>query len=222
MSSIACAKKSMSVARQRVDDWAGLSSVLVAAVAMVAWLGASMAAANDWKTAEIVRTYAISGRTGAELYASIGRNGPKAAGGQRVIAHTSFRLTWTRDYQPRDGSCALVSALPRLTVTYALPRPTTTLAPAVRASWERFIAGVRDHERRHGAMIEDLVRQIETASVGLTVADDPGCTKIRTELTRRLATLSAAHQQRNRDFDRVELSNGGNVQQLILALVNGP
>jgi predicted secreted Zn-dependent protease len=116
----------------------------------------------------------------------------------------------------------LVSARPTLTITYALPRPSTPLPASVRDSWERFVAGVRAHERQHGAMIEDLVRQIETISVGLIVPDDADCRKIRAELQTRLATLSAAHQRRNRDFDQAELSNGGNVQQLILALVNGP
>jgi len=34
------------------------------------------------------------------------------------------------------------------------------------------------------------------------------------------AVIFPAHQQRNRDFDKVELGDGGNVQQLILQLVN--
>ncbi|TGV64099.1 DUF922 domain-containing protein, partial [Mesorhizobium sp. M00.F.Ca.ET.158.01.1.1] len=72
-----------------------------------------------------------------------------------------------------------------------------------------------------GATIVDMVRKIEAVTVGLTVADDPKCSKIRAEMTRRLAALSQAQRQASRDFDRVELGQGGNLQKLILALVNG-
>lgn len=202
--------------------WGAFLSNFAKMTLVVACFAPSAVMAEDWKAVEVIRTYAISGRTGAELYASIGKHGPKATNGQRVIAHTSFKLTWTRDYQPRDRACMLVSAWPKLTITYALPKPSTSLPSGVRGNWERFITGVRAHERQHGAMIVELAQQIETTSVGLTVPDDPDCTKIRTELTRRLAALSAAHQQRNRDFDRAELADGGNVHQSILALVNGP
>jgi len=189
---------------------------------LLAGLAPAIAFAQDWQALNVTKPYAISGRTGAELYASIGQRGPEIKGGQRVIAHTNFKLTWTRDYRNRDGACVLAAARPKLTITYVLPKPSVRLSADVAASWERFIMGLRAHERRHGEMIEDLVRQIEAASIGLTMAGDPDCRKIRVELTRRLAALSAAHQQRNRDFDRAELADGGNVHQLILSLVNGP
>lgn len=67
-----------------------------------------------------------------------------------------------------------------------------------------------------------MVKEIETMSVGLAVADDPECKKIRAELTRRLGEISGRQRQRGRDFDKVEMGDGGNVQQLILKLVNGP
>jgi predicted secreted Zn-dependent protease len=70
-------------------------------------------------------------------------------------------------------------------------------------------------------MIRTLVRDIESATVGMSVADDPKCAKIRDELKQRLTTLFEAYKQRTHEFDRVEMSNGGNVHQLILALVDG-
>ena len=70
-------------------------------------------------------------------------------------------------------------------------------------------------------MIREMVKSIETATVGLSVPDDPKCTKIRAEMTKRLSELSQTQRQRSRDFDRTELSEGGNIHQLILALVNG-
>jgi predicted secreted Zn-dependent protease len=90
----------------------------------------------------------------------------------------------------------------------------------VAAKWQTFIAGVAAHEKVHSGFIRDMVHEIEALSIGFTVADDPDCRKIRVELTRRLGEISARERQRNRDFDKVEMGPGGNVQQLILALVN--
>jgi predicted secreted Zn-dependent protease len=178
-----------------------------------------VAAHADWQAVETTRPYAISGRTTPELYASIGARGPEVGGG-RVIAHTTFKLTWTRNYQPQASSCVLVSAAPKLTIIYTLPKPSSPLPPEVDAKWQTFIAGVAAHEKVHGGFIRDMVHEIEKTSIGFTVANDPDCRKIRIELTKRLGEISARERQRNRDFDKVEMGPGGNIQQLILALVN--
>ncbi|MER9948434.1 DUF922 domain-containing Zn-dependent protease [Mesorhizobium sp. M0047] len=189
-------------------------------LSITALVALPLAAHADWKPVEKVETYAISGQSGPELYRSIGENGPKL-GITRAIAHTNFKLTWTRDYQARAGACVLATARPKLIITYTLPSPSAPLPPAIQKNWEVFIAGVSAHEKVHGAEIVDMVRKIEVATAGLSIADDPKCSKIRTEMTRRLSDLSQAQRQASRDFDRVELGQGGNLQKLILALVNG-
>ena len=188
-----------------------------ALLVLSAWPGAARA---DWRPVERIEPYSISGSTGAELYASIGERGPKAGVG-RVIAFTDFKLTWTRDYREKGGACTLATARPKLIITYRLPKPGSKLPPATASLWKSFIAGVEAHERVHGEMIEDMVREIEAATVGLTVPDDPGCRKIREVMTERLGAISTRQRQKSRDFDRVELSGGGNVHKLILSLVNG-
>jgi predicted secreted Zn-dependent protease len=175
----------------------------------------------EWQAVENVKTYAITGRSGPELYASIGERGPKVGGLLRTIAHTSFKLTWSRKYEARGDACILASAVPKLAITYTLPKPARQLPPSTRMHWETFIDGVKRHELVHGDFIKEMVREIEVASVGLTVPADPQCRKIKTELTRRLGDLSRAQRQKSRDFDKIELSEGGNIHQLILNLVNG-
>jgi predicted secreted Zn-dependent protease len=188
---------------------------------LAAFLTAPVAAQADWKPAEKEAPYAITGTTGPELYASIGERGPKAGIG-RAIAFTDFKLTWTRDYRPQaDGACTLASARPKLVLTYALPRPAGKLAEPVATNWKTFIDGVRRHERMHGEMIVAMVKEIEAFSVGLSAPDDPNCKKIRARLQERLAQISQAQRQKSRDFDRVELSDGGNVHQLILTVFKG-
>lgn len=179
------------------------------------------AAQADWQAVEKVETYAITGSTGAELYASIGERGPVVRDDRRTIAYTNFKLTWSRKYERQGKACVLASARPNLTITYTLPKPKQKLAGRSSALWETFIAGIRDHEKVHGEMIKTLVRNIETATVGMTVADDPNCVRIKEELKSRLTEIFKAHQQKNRDFDKTEMSQGGNIHRLILELVNG-
>ncbi|CDX20347.1 conserved hypothetical protein [Mesorhizobium sp. ORS 3324] len=180
----------------------------------------------DWKPVETVATYAISGQTVEELYVSIGDKGPvigkdSAGNERRAIAHTNFKLTWQRDYQPQGGACVLKTARPKLVITYTLPKPAVKLAPEVRARWDAFAAGLAAHEKVHGAGIVDMVDRIVAFSTGLTVADDPGCTKIRAELTNYLDQLSKAQRQASRDFDKVEFGPGGNLQKLIATFLIG-
>ena len=181
-----------------------------------------MVARAEWQAVEKVQTYAITGTSGAELYFSIGERGPKIGGTRRTIAHTNFTLTWSRKYEARGDVCTLVSARPKLTITYTLPEPTEQLPVSTRKNWDTFIAGMHDHERVHGDIIKDMVKQIEASTVGMSVSDDPSCRKIKTELRKRLSALSLAQRQRSRDFDLIELRDGGNVHQFILNLVNGP
>ena len=175
-----------------------------------------------WQPIEQVQSYSITGDSGVDLYASIGERGPKIGKEVRAIAHTNFKLTWTRKYEPQpNGDCILVSAKPKLIISYVLPKPASTLSPELKRKWDIFIAGVRRHEDVHGVMITDMVKEIERVSVGLTAANDPKCAKIRTDLTAKLGEISKAQRKRSSDFDKVEMSEGGNVHQLILNLVNG-
>lgn len=174
----------------------------------------------DGQIAEKVATYPITGKTGEELYVSIGENGP-TAGGSRAIAHTTFDLKWSRKYEKRGSACVLAAAKPWLTITYTVPKPTTHLPDAVRRRWDTFAAGVLAHEKVHGDTIKAMVRTIEGFSVGFTVENDPNCKIIRQELTKRLKAASDVQRQQGRDFDRDEFRDSGNMHRLILGLVNG-
>ena len=196
------------------------SRILCSLFAAIA-ASAPATALADWKPVEKVEPYSVSGTSGPELYASIGERGPKAGIG-RAIAFTNFKLTWSRDYQPQpDGACTLVSARPKLIISYHLPKSSEKLPEPIATNWKVFIGGVRRHERVHGEMIVAMVKEIETFSVGLSAPDDPNCKKVRARLQERLARISQAQRQKSRDFDKVELSDGGAVHELILNLVNG-
>lgn len=167
-------------------------------------------------------TYGIAGETGPALYAAIGQKGPLIRGGKvRTIAYTDFKLTWQRRYENQGGACVLAAARPHLTIIYRLPKPTTKLSPAVRENWNRFAAGVIAHERQHGDFILEMVRHMVEQTVGLSAANDPDCQKVRSELTRRLGPAFRAKSRKDANFDKVEMSEGGTVRRLVMALVNG-
>lgn len=203
-----------------------LASILVAGPALaqqqsLPFPPAPLPHAEPWQPVEHTKTYTVTGSSGIELYRSIGERGPAA--GVQAIAHTSFKLTWTRDYRPQpDGACMLAVARPKLTITYTLPKAAPDLPAGVREKWQRFITGVEKHERVHGDQIVDMVRGIQAFSLGLRADDDPGCRKVREKLQARLKGFSDERVKQSRDFDKVELTEGGAVHQLILALVNTP
>lgn len=182
---------------------------------------ATASVAADWQPIHRTVTYPVTGRSGITLYESIGHKGPVVGKGIRAIAHTDFRLTWTRKYENRGTACVLASAKPKLIITYTLPKAVEPLPQPTRENWATFVAGITRHERGHGVFIEELARAIEAATVGLTVPDDPRCQKIKTEMTTRLGALSRAERQKSADYDRAEMGDGGTIQQLVLALVNG-
>jgi predicted secreted Zn-dependent protease len=180
----------------------------------------SLAARAEGQVIEQVKTYAITGKSGIELYTSIGQQGPKVGNQLGAIAHTNFKLTWSRKYEPQGGGCTLVSARPKLIITYTLPKPSEDLPAATAKRWEVFIEGIRRHEAVHGAHIREMVKTIEKTTIGVSVAGDPGCRKIREEIKTPLSQASLDQRQKSREFDRIEMSDGGNIHRLILQLVN--
>ena len=189
---------------------------------LLAALFLSTPALADWKPIEKIDTYAVSGATAEQLYLSIGEKGPvvgTAGNARRVIAHTFFKLTWQRDYQPQGSACVLKTARPKLIITYTLPKPAGKLGSALQARWDAFAAGLIAHEKVHGAGIVDMVDKIIAFSTGLTAQNDPGCKKVRAELTQYLDQLSKAQRQGSRDFDRIEFGQDGNMLKLIAAFL---
>lgn len=199
-----------------------MTRILLLATALVAAAMAPVRPALAWEAVEQVKTYPVSGQSGFELYRSVGENGPVISGGRRTIAHTTFKLTWRRDYRERDdGSCVIAANVPKLIITYTLPKPRGKVPPGVATAWKRFQDGLAAHERVHGQHIIEMVQAIEAVSVGLSAPDDPGCHKVRAELQTHLKRLSDEQRARGREFDQVEMGAGGAVEKLVLGLVNG-
>lgn len=197
-----------------------MKSILTLLAALLISSPAAMpASAQDWQAIEHVDHYRVNGTSPMALYQSIGERGPKLSLG-RVIAHTTFKLTWQRDYQQQGQACVLASAKPKLIITYTLPKPAQKLPSDVAAKWKTFYDGIVTHEKLHGQFMKDLTQQIQNVSIGLRDENDPGCKKVRAALQAQLKPISDAHVARHSEYDQVEMSPGGAVHQLILAFLN--
>lgn len=192
----------------------------VATLALV--MASASAFAADWQATERVKAYSIAGNTAMELYESIGASGPQLSDDTRTIAHTTFDLKWTRKYVPDGTTCRVAVNRPStIVITYTLPKPRGKLDPALAARWRVFYDGMAAHERVHGEHIKAMVQRIIDTTVGFEMPDDPGCTRIREAIKVPLKAASDEQRQKSRDFDRLEMSDGGNVHRLILGLLNG-
>lgn len=200
----------------------GPKTGLVRLAAVAAMLLVTLPAEADIRPREVVKTYAISGTTGLELYKSIGERGPRLRGGiTSAIAKTDFDLKWGRDYERDGNDCVLAEVRPFLTITYTLPKPSANLAPDVAARWRIFIEGMRAHESVHGKYVTEMAQEIYDTTLGFRQSNDPGCKKIRQSIQVPLKAAFTRYKARNRAFEQSEMSNGGNIHQLILGLVNG-
>ncbi|WP_245281380.1 DUF922 domain-containing Zn-dependent protease [Rhizobium sp. AAP43] len=195
-----------------------IKQAIISLVAAASLFGSNVSA-QSWEPIEKIEHYSIKGTAPMELYQSIGERGPKLGLG-RVIAHTSFKLTWQRDYQQQGADCVLATAKPKLIITYTLPKPTQKLPSNVQAKWDRFYDGIAAHEKLHGQFMQDLTQQIQDVSIGLSAQNDPGCKKVRAALQAQLKPISDAHGARHSEYDQVEMSPGGAVHQLILTFLN--
>ena len=174
----------------------------------------------DVRAKEVVKTYSISGKTGLELYQSIGARGPRLRGGlSSAIALTEFDLKWGRDYKRDGNDCVLAVVRPFLTITYTLPKPKGKLPPKLAERWRVFIAGIRDHEKVHGQYVAEMAQEIYDTTLGFRQKNDPNCKKIRSGIQAPLKAAFARYKARNSSFEQAEMASGGNIHQLILELV---
>ena len=142
-----------------------------------------------------VRYYDVSGRTPAEIRASLNRsNRVDPHTGARVDAYTAWSLDWRVPYGP-DGRCRLDRAEVTLKVEVGLPRLVRTdrVPPALLERWQRYRAALEAHEGTHArnayqgrkAMLEAIRR---AGAIGADEAADD---------------VMDALRRRNAEYDRL-------------------
>jgi predicted secreted Zn-dependent protease len=98
-----------------------------------------------------IRYYDVSGRTAADIRASLNRLRPAdPATGQRVDGYTSWSLRWYIPGSP-EGPCRLDRAEVTLALAVGLPRLARTdgVPPDVLQQWRRYVTALEAHEAVH-------------------------------------------------------------------------
>lgn len=182
----------------------------------VSWF--SLPALAGVKVVARTETYSIAGTTSDALIDAMDHKGPRHGFTTRSIAQTSYTVDWKIDVKQNGSDCRVVGATGTLNLTYTFPHVTSSLDPALKHNWERFMAGVRKHEQTHGRIARAMVVAASKAAEGVTLAADPSCAKARHEAKRRIDTVYAAYEARQVTFDDREHRPGGPVEHLVAAL----
>lgn len=124
------------------------------------------------------------------------------------------------DWAATAGGCKLKRANALLAVTYRYPRISGAVTPDLKRRWVRFMAGVRAHEETHGEIAQQMVTAAHKAISGLANSKDPNCTKLQSEVRRRVNMVYADYERRQRKFDAKEHHYGGNVDGLVAILTD--
>ncbi|RTL93397.1 MAG: DUF922 domain-containing protein [Hyphomicrobiales bacterium] len=177
------------------------------------------AAAAGTKLTVHVRSYDVAGRTGAELVEAMDGLGPRHGHATRAIAETGYTVHWKLDVTRDDGICRLRQANGTIDLTYTFPRRISPSGPALSKRWERFMAGVRQHEHTHGRIAKQMMRATDTALAGLERPDNWFCTGLRWDARRRIDAIYADYEARQNAFDAREHRDGGHVDRLVHALI---
>lgn len=164
--------------------------------------------------------YSIYGATGAELYASMVKRGPRSGYTAKAIANTHSRFVWNESFKSTGDACR-VMVRPTLTIIYTYPKPENAVSPALKRSWNRFMASVRKHEEKHGRVARTMFESSARSLRQLSTSGDPSCARTRAEFKRRTAEAFRVFEERQKTFDKVEHQYGGNVDRIVKALKAG-
>ena len=193
-----------------------ISVTMLAAACMVSF---AAAAAAGTKLTVHTRTYDVAGKTGAELMEAMDSKGPRHGFTTRAIAETGYTVRWGFDLAREKGVCRIRRADGTIDVTYTFPQLASPVDRPLSRRWGRFMAGVRQHEQTHGRIAMQMMRATEKALTGLELSDNSFCGNVRSEAKRRIDTIYAEYEGRQKAFDAREHRDGGHVDRLVRALI---
>lgn len=170
---------------------------------------------------ERTKYYNVSGKTGAQLFKSISRRGPKVGSSRHAIASMRSDLR-VRNVKPgiRGSRCVIKSADIVLNITYTYPRwnGRKSARPAVRKAWDRFMAKAIQHEKKHGQIARRHARDVDRTLRGLRGRVSRQCADFGRGAERKLQRLAQSAVRRHQRFDRREGSAFSRATRLQRAL----
>lgn len=147
------------------------------------------------------RSYAVFGKTRADLKRDIRRRGPKggSAFGLAVITfYPVFQVAQT------NGVCRVTTAEVGLHVILTEPkwRGSEPARGKVASTWRRFSSYVRKHEAVHARIARDYARRMKSALSKMS--SSRGCADLRQKAQRRIKQLKRRHLAAQEAYDERE------------------
>lgn len=151
--------------------------------------------------------YSVTGTSGAAIFSSIRRRGPRANRAHAIA--TTLTETSITDVQStvRRGRCVLSRFNVRMKITYRLPRWRSARGTnrRLRSAWANFSRQVKRHEDRHGAISKRYARDLNRALRRLSIRARGGnCNRFPAKVRATFDTLTRTMNRRHASFDRRE------------------
>lgn len=143
--------------------------------------------------------YAIEGTSRADLSAALRTRGPNLRG-RRFFGMTEWEVS--AGYRPVEegGACRIDGLTVEVAITTHLPRWNRSVAvPAsLRASWERFLHALDQHEHGHRVLAEEAGEAIRHRLLATTA---PACDGLDLAAQRAMAAVMQEYEARNHAYD---------------------
>ena len=155
--------------------------------------------------------YSLTGSVGKEIYAQIGRKGPKLSG-QRD--HKVATTTMSFDIRNVDGGirgarCVITKVDVHVSIVYRIPKWTGRGSAAVRKAWQAFEAHIWRHERRHKDIAVEYANRLDRGIRGLTGDARKDCAGMEAAAKRLSDKSIAWHRRKQNAFDASWFGDGG-------------
>jgi len=169
---------------------------------------------------EYTKTYGVSGKTGKEVHAKLGRSGPWKMRRKHAIAATQRVLDFNQiKFASRGNKCVIVKMDIHLSLTYYYPRWTNKKYASKKAQklWNRFLVELVRHEKVHGKLFKATARQIDKELKKISKKTFKNCRTMSSVVKSSLTKTFKKGRAKHSAFDRREKRPTANVRKLEMA-----
>lgn len=149
-----------------------------------------------------VEYYDIKGWDAALIHQEMDAKGPvDRNSGNRVWAHTHWRIKWKFDYLEENLNCSIQDVRTDVTVDFVVPRWTERdkASASVQSKWDKFYTALQQHEQQHALYGIQAAREIE--KIIPTLPKKRLCKQIGEDANARAQEIIRKYNKKDIEFD---------------------
>ena len=157
--------------------------------------------------------YRVSGKTGAQVYQQMRRNGPRIARSKDhyiATATINFSINNIDSYEWRN-QCVIRNLDVVLNVVYRIPkwdRP-KGVSRQLAGAWDNFLAHIWRHEKQHTRIAKETAYELWRAIKGVKGTLSRKCNDMIGPAERRARLIYTRYDQKQARFDASAFGDGG-------------